>query len=71
MDISDIKKAEKMLKESYQKLQKIINDVINTLASIVKTGGPYTSGHQKRVASLATAISAEMGLKQRRAGCER
>jgi PAS domain S-box-containing protein/putative nucleotidyltransferase with HDIG domain len=61
-DITQRKITEGKLKESYQKLQKILNDIINMLASIVETRDPYTSGHQKRVASLATAISAEMGL---------
>jgi putative nucleotidyltransferase with HDIG domain len=63
-DITERKITEKKLKESYQKLQKTLSDVINTLASIVESKDPYTSGHQKRVAMLATAISEELGLDQ-------
>ncbi len=61
-DITRRKIAEKKLKESYKKLHKTLNDTINVLASIVEARDPYTSGHQKRVASLATAISEELGL---------
>jgi len=54
--------AEKKLKESYRKLQKTLDGAINTLASIVEARDPYTSGHQKRVALLAIAISEELDL---------
>ena len=65
-DITERKIAEKKLKESYQKLQKTLSDIVNTLASIVEFRDPYTSGHQKRVASLAIAISEELGLDKDR-----
>ncbi len=61
-DITQRKITEGKLKESYKKLQKTLNDIINTLASIIEVRDPYTSGHQKRVALLATAIAAEMNL---------
>ncbi|MFA5015702.1 MAG: HD domain-containing phosphohydrolase [Actinomycetota bacterium] len=61
-DITQRKITEGKLYESYQKLRKTLNDIINTLASIIETRDPYTSGHQKRVASLATSIAKEMGL---------
>lgn len=51
-DITRQKIAEKKLKESYKKLHKALNDIINTLASIVEVRDPYTSGHQKRVDHL-------------------
>lgn len=65
-DITRQKIAEKKLKESYKKLHKALNDIINILASIVEARDPYTSGHQKRVASLAIAISEELGLDKDR-----
>ena len=61
-DVTERKIAEKKLKESYQKLQKTLNDIINTLASIIEIRDPYTSGHQKRVATLSAAIAEELGL---------
>ena len=62
-DITQRKITEEKLIESYNRLHKTLNDVINTLASIVEVRDPYTSGHQKRVAFLATAIAKEMGLE--------
>ncbi len=62
MDITEQKKAESKLKESYQRLKKILNDTINAFAQIVESRDPYTSGHQKRVARLAIAISEKLGL---------
>jgi len=61
-DITRRKLTEQKLKESYEKLKKTLNDIISTLASIVEVRDPYTSGHQKRVTQLATAIAEEMGL---------
>jgi len=61
-DITARKLAEDKLRKSYTKLQKTLNGTINALASIVETNDPYTSGHQKRVAFLAIAISEELGL---------
>jgi len=62
LDITGMKKAEEEIKASYRKLQKTLDSAIETLAFIVETRDPYTSGHQKRVASLTTAISEELGL---------
>jgi len=65
-DITERKKAQEDLEKSYINLQKTLNDVINTLASIIETKDPYTSGHQKRVAALSISISEEMGLDKDR-----
>lgn len=61
-DISEQKEAERQLEKSYIKLQKTLDDTINTLASIVEIRDPYTSGHQRKVADIATAIANEMNL---------
>ena len=65
-DITEKKIAKGNLKESYQKLQKTLKEVIDVLASIVETRDPYTAGHQKRVAALVIAISKELGLDKDR-----
>lgn len=62
VDITEIKQAEYKIEESYKRLQKTLNDTINTLASITENRDPYTSGHQKKVAYLAINISEELGL---------
>jgi len=60
-DISERKLSEEKLAKSYEALKKTLNDAINTMAKIVEMRDPYTSGHQQRVAELATAIAREMG----------
>ena len=44
------------------KLKKSLDSCIQMAASITEMRDPYTSGHQQRVARLATAIAVEMGL---------
>jgi PAS domain S-box-containing protein len=61
-DITEIRQVQKELRESYQKLQKTMEGMINTIAKITETRDPYTAGHQLKVSELATAIAREMKL---------
>lgn len=61
-DITQRKRDEEELGKSYTALKKNLTDVINTMAKIVEMRDPYTAGHQRRVANLATAIAIEMNL---------
>lgn len=63
-DITTRKLVEKDLRESLDKLQRTLHATVNALASAVEKRDPYTAGHQKRVAELATAIARAMGLSQ-------
>ncbi len=63
-DITARKKAELDLKQSFERLQKGLEDTIQTIAMIVETRDPYTAGHQRQVDKLATAIAREMGLSE-------
>lgn len=63
-DITDRIRAEKELKESFEKLQRAMESTIQAISTIVETRDPYTSGHQLRVASLACAIAKEMGIPE-------
>ena len=65
-DITERKKAEADLKKSFARLQRSMEDTIQTIAMIVETRDPYTAGHQRRVDLLACAIAREMGLPQER-----
>lgn len=65
-DISQRKKAEDELKRSYEKLQKTVEGAVEMISMISEVRDPYTSGHQKQVAQLASAIAEEMGLPEKK-----
>ena len=65
-DITEGKLSEEKLLKSYESLKKTLNDAINTMVKIVELRDPYTSGHQQKVADLATAIAREMKLEDTR-----
>ncbi|MCX7634914.1 MAG: HD domain-containing protein [Syntrophales bacterium] len=48
--------------ENYHRLNKALEGTIQAIASVVERRDPYTAGHQRRVAELATAIAVRMGL---------
>jgi putative nucleotidyltransferase with HDIG domain len=52
------------LEDTLQQLQQILEGMIQTLSSTVEARDPYTSGHQKRVADLASAIAEYMDLPE-------
>ncbi|MBZ0157765.1 MAG: HD domain-containing protein [Alphaproteobacteria bacterium] len=60
-DITDIRRAESCLKQSFEKLQRALEGTVSALAATVETRDPYTAGHQQRVARLAHAVGKEMG----------
>lgn len=62
LDITERKKMEEDLKQSYAKLQELLDGTITIMETISETKDPYISGHQKRVAKLATDIAEEMKL---------
>ncbi|GAI79292.1 unnamed protein product, partial [marine sediment metagenome] len=63
-DITERKKAEQQIKQSYEKLQRTMETTINTISKIIETRDPYTAGHQNRVSQLAVAIAQEMKLPE-------
>ena len=63
-DITERKLAEKQLEESFVKLRKALNGIIQAIAMTVERRDPYTAGHQRRVADLARAIATEMSLSK-------
>lgn len=48
------------------KLRDTLEATVEALASVIEACDPYTAGHQRRVAQLATALAMEMGLSQDR-----
>lgn len=61
-DITERKEAEKERHASAEKLEQILLQTIEAIAATVEARDPYTAGHQKRVAILASAIAREMGI---------
>ena len=61
-DITERVQTEKALQASYNKLDKTLEAVIQTMALTVEMRDPYTAGHQHRVSGLAYAIAVEMKL---------
>jgi PAS domain S-box-containing protein/putative nucleotidyltransferase with HDIG domain len=61
-DVTERKKSEAELDNSFKRLRVALGGTIQALAVAVETRDPYTAGHQKRVADLSRAIATEMGL---------
>ncbi len=56
------RKVEEDLKKSIIRLRETLDGVMRTLEAIIEIKDPYTSGHQRKAALLATAIAEELGL---------
>jgi PAS domain S-box-containing protein/putative nucleotidyltransferase with HDIG domain len=63
-DITKRKKAEEQADRSMRQLLKALEDMVEALAMTVESRDPYTAGHQRRVAQIACAIAADMGLAE-------
>ena len=61
-DITAQKEAQDALCRTMDKLRKSLAGTIQAMSLVVETRDPYTAGHQRRVASLASAIARELGL---------
>ena len=65
-DITERKRTEEELQQSYARLRKTLEGIVHVLESAMEMRDPYTAGHQRRVTQLACAIAEEMGLSQER-----
>lgn len=63
-DITERKEAERERRASAEKLEHALMQTIEAIAATVEVRDPYTAGHQRRVAALASAIAGEMGLPE-------
>lgn len=61
-DVTERKRAQEQLQQSYLTLTSALRGTVDALAALAETRDPYTAGHQQRVARLASAIALEMGL---------
>jgi len=56
------KQIEEDLRKSVDKIQRILEQTVDALASALEIRDPYTAGHQRNVAKLACSIAEYMGL---------
>ncbi|MBF0562061.1 MAG: response regulator [Alphaproteobacteria bacterium] len=56
------KAAEEERRRSEEKLRRILLQTVNAVSLTLELRDPYTAGHQRRVARLASAIGGKMGL---------
>ena len=62
IDITERKKAEEKIRQMLESQKKLLLGLIQAISLMVEFRDPYTAGHQKRVAELASSIATEMGL---------
>jgi len=61
-EITERKLLEEERIEGYNRIKKALHATVQSIALLVETKDPYTSGHQERVSQLAQAIAKEMVL---------
>ncbi len=64
VEVTERKRIEIQLNDSFIKLKKAIEETINAFISAVEIRDPYTAGHQLRVAKLSCEIANEMNLNK-------
>ena len=63
-NIRERNRAEEDLRDTIKKLRTAMESIVEAMVLAIEKRDPYTSGHQKRVATFASAIAKEMGLSQ-------
>ena len=63
-DLTDHKRAEEAVVRSGKRLEGVLRSVVQTMGKVVEARDPYTQGHQKGVATIATLIARELGLPE-------
>jgi len=65
-DISEKMRAEEATRVHMQELETALKSTIEVATTLSEMRDPYASGHERRVAHMATAIGAELGLDAHR-----
>ena len=61
-DITAHKQAEDEVRRHAEQMRRAVAGAVLVMSRMVESRDPYTGGHERRVAELATAIGAELGL---------
>jgi len=62
-DVTEREQAEEEIRRQAEQLRRTVEGAVMAMSLVVETRDPYTAGHERRVAELATAIAAEMGME--------
>ena len=62
IDITDRVKAEEEVRRTAEQLRRTVEGAVLAMSQAVETRDPYTAGHERRVAELASVIGQELGL---------
>jgi PAS domain S-box-containing protein/putative nucleotidyltransferase with HDIG domain len=57
-------RLEKELETSLASMKKVLGETVEAIAYMSEMRDPYTAGHQRRVAKLASAVAREMGMAE-------
>ena len=63
IDVTDQVEAQEEVRRQAEQLRRTVEGAVLAMSQVVETRDPYTAGHERRVAELATAIGQEMGLE--------
>ena len=62
IDVTDQVRAQEEVLRQAEQLRRTVEGAVLAMSHVVETRDPYTAGHERRVAELATAIGRELGL---------
>ena len=62
IDVTDQVQAQDEVRRQAEQLRRTVEGAVLAMSQVVETRDPYTAGHERRVAELATAIGRELGL---------
>jgi PAS domain S-box-containing protein len=62
-DVTARKQAEDEIRRQAEQLRRTLDGAVLAMGRVVEARDPYTAGHERRVAELATAIAAAMGME--------
>ena len=65
-DITERRKAQRHVDEYLLKLETAMLGTVNSISRMVDLRDPYTSGHERRVGSIAGAMARELGMESER-----
>ncbi len=61
-DITERRLADDAVRDYAERLRHTVEGAVQAMGHLVETRDPYTAGHERRVAELAAAIAAELGM---------